>query len=582
MRSFANSLVKNMLEDNDHVTWSIDQQRAYHMSSELSFQYMAERVFKGKKYEVPDLSYEQNYADIFVPSNSSAGFYIGVTPTNPTKSDVHSFEMARVCSVLRTAVERCDSFHNMLRMVRMVMTDVHKMSPKLESIIPDEPLGIDGVRPDKTRIFFISQLSVTVIMKAIFLVISKAMGVGTPDNFIPVGINMKFLHGSATAFFCEMFNVDAKELGTFRSVQELEMLENKILDEYVIVESDFSRYDMHLDAKVLGECMMPYIQLFDLPGVEYDAVKGCMHFPKGWHSLDDKTKLWVVCFVRCIEVLTTKVVNAPDGSGWWRLVGCLPSGVWLTALANSIANYTMGMVIWSKYLGVSIETAYGLVRKGDLKIKTYGDDVLVVVRKNLLAAPFDSSRFTSMWKKEFNMIIKGTNTKVCSKVFVKLATGRVFRAEAPSFLKMFFTARICKHHGCEILFYRCIEQTVPKLLASAQYSLDPYLQMDRAACVAHVCGTNYETYHVVKNIHDFCAGKVIDNPMFTDYESKDDLVLKYMERAELSPDSPPHFPEFTEVLERHGCPRIGYEVNACPCESIKEAFDAYFGVGDAL
>jgi len=114
---------------------------------------------------------------------------------------------------------------------------------------------------------------------------------------------------------------------------------------------------------------------------------------------------------------------------------------------------------------------------------------------------------------------------------------------------------------------------VPKLLVSAQLSLNPFLQRERAINVAHVSGVNPEIYYVCRSINNFCDTYIRENNLKEeDYAIEDDLVVKSRERAELDPDVVPEFPSFNQVLQRHGCRDLSYPIHNRVPESLQEVF----------
>ena len=147
-KSFADTLVKNLVQENDRPRMSLDENASLMRASQLYWDYV--QAQNPDPIDIPDLSDVSTYIPSILPPDTSAGYYLGVDPPNPVKDDVYDPSVLLLLKHL-SAVRATTCYEDAMQHARAGITDVHKAVGKLEVVVPDSAPGEDAVPNVKTR-----------------------------------------------------------------------------------------------------------------------------------------------------------------------------------------------------------------------------------------------------------------------------------------------------------------------------------------------------------------------------------------------------------------------------------------------
>jgi len=484
--------------------------------------------------EIPDLGDINTFLTKF-PVSGSAGFVPSVSKAAPTKKDVYT----KVVSDLLMKFQLLNFMDrsSACKYLGLRLSSVSKLSPKSEVKVAERDENGIWVSKTKGRVFFIANFANYILYKLVLAQFTTVCG-SRWDRNSPIAIGTKFDSGHANKLFCDLFGIDRLRLRKVVTTVHLNELEKEILKDYHVIEGDFSNYDVHLRSRVLVAAFSVFCKLyFPIP-------------PNLYGNIDTPEKKFYLLLIRMNQMLSEKFVNAPDGTSWMRIIGMMVSGAYETSFINSVCNWIMNLTVLALIYGIELVNE-GL-KTGKLRFKFYGDDMILVISKNLFPN-FDREKYINLMFIQFNMLIKPQNLFVHRKIF------RNNGPDVPSFLKYKFFHRHCPDHGGELMYFRETDNSAGKLVGSAEKVMLPSNQLARSACMAYI-NCNYDVYELARRSYNFTLDYInrMDSNVSIDID-EDNYLIRKMETHGVTLTMCCNFPTYDAVCDRIGCPTSNFD-----------------------
>jgi hypothetical protein len=466
--------------------------------------------------------------------DSACGAYYNCSRKKPLKADVMPALKANIMhQIMKLKNSSKWDFESIVAELKPLLGDSSVLADKVEVKCGewDSILG-QFIYQEGERFFFIANGELIYIIKPLFYPLSRICGIGDSINPMPIKIGMKFHFGAATAFFMELYNITKKRLKSIKKtlyLTEMAKLQSELVSLWIIVESDFSKYDLHLLAFILMETFGGIRMLF----------KNLDNLLPNGNFIHD---LFLALLKIVIETVGFKVVNAPDGSGWWIIIGTMTSGRYDTSIFNSIVNFVMQLVV-IQVMFPSIDIIH-VYKAGFIRYNFYGDDAVSLFYRQLFHS-IDQQVYIKTWKDLFNMVIKESNFKIHNTIFWSETH------DSPTFLKYSIGHRWCDRHNCvEMYFIRDARKTIPKLYISSEIVTTPALMWQKAICCAYSAGTNPITYQIA---HGWAALAISDVDESELFDFRDQYITKKKLQYELTDVDFSTFPSYEQVMDRFAC-----------------------------
>jgi len=491
----------------------------------------------GSKLRIFDMLDPYHY-DMAFPNKGSAGFFYGAANgKSVTKREafphIHRTIMAIMDIVYRYLDN--DAYDAAYDYLNRQFVNVCKMHFKVEIRCPERVNG-EWVKKEKGRIFFISDFLSYLIAKPFIAPLAAICGTN-PIRNCPIAIGMRFDSGVCTEFLLDLVGIQYDQ---FVNSMNATTLCEFVMEKRRIIEFDFRKFDVHLLAQVLVISMNIIFSLFDCPSTFEECTT-------------NKQKMFFLVTIQFLNTLIAKVVNVPDGRGWFKFVGLMLSGKYETAFLNSVCNWFMTICVFMKIYSVPVVVE--ALNNGELRFKMFGDDNLTVVGPTMYES-FDSDRFIAVMHQMFGMVITPDNIIVHNHLF-RNCCGFVGAPvhKYPTFLKYAFMYRNCPDHGAESYFFRDTDLSLPKLFNTAVHVATPPFTAAKALCFAYTSGCNIEVYDACAAVYYASRQHCTQEDIIEYFDNDINLVKKAKEFA-LDYKAIKRFPTHSEVIERFSCPKI--------------------------
>jgi len=489
----------------------------------------------GKKLKVFDFLDPQHY-DMKFPNKGSAGFVFGVENNQSlTKREAYPHVHKTLMTIMTVAANyiRNYLYDDAYSYLNKQLINVCKMHLKVEIRCPERVNG-EWSKKEKGRVFFISDFISYLIAKPFIAPLVALCGTDIVKN-VPIAIGMRFDRGSCTEFLCDFLGISHYNFVNSLSATSLC---KQVMSKWRIVEFDFKKFDVHLLAHVLVVCMNVIFSLYDCPS----TFEACQ---------TDQQRMFFLVSLQFLNSLIAKIVNVPDGRGWFEFIGLMLSGKYETAYLNSVCNWFMSISTLCDMYTIEVVRS-ALKDSVGLRFKMFGDDNLTALNLDFFPN-FSSSRFTSTMRELFGMVISDADIKVHDHIFRNCCNYvGVPNHDYPTFLKYSFMYRSCYKHGAESYFFRDTDLSLPKLFNSATHVLTPPLAAAKALCFAYCAGSNFEIYEAASAVYFASKLHCTDADILSVFDVRTDLVKKAIEFA-LEPNDLVRFPSHSDVMDRFAC-----------------------------
>lgn len=446
--------------------------------------------------DVWDITDSSLYGAHFMPSGS-VGAIEGKPAGRLTKDMVGAQTSTAVCGFMRELQEMVESggaSGDCANLCRKWISNVFVSAIKIETIAP----GIDSTGnwklKEKARIFHMENVVGYMILRMFICNFTQTGGVRHRGNVQPSAVGMTFSGQAAREFFKEFYDVSEEILSTCFSDSDAMKLEQDILKEFLVYETDAKNYDQSLLMKTLVACIAATLSRYDVGKDPSD--------PRETVVL--KTMFRYI-LARIVEKVGVKVVSRLDGKGFHTLFGTMASGSYETSFLNTVVNLVHHLIVYTQYFvvheGKSLNDAMAIVIRmledGTIRFKLFGDDVLAAHRR----------KFFPKWSEEFyrTTIMKWCNTNIpvgdyveAKRIFITSSSQDRFpEKDVPTFLKF----QLMWVQG-DIGFFRHSSKSIPKLFLSSDREMTPVKLYQRAICLIWTVGINPHTYRAcIRTIH---------------------------------------------------------------------------------
>lgn len=439
-----------------------------------------------KTWDITDSSL---YGSHFMPSGS-VGAIEGKPPGRLTKDMVGAQSSTAVAGFMHDLYSMLASggatSGECTQLCRKWISNVFVSAIKVETIAPGIDEKGNWKTKEKARIFHMENVIGYMILRMFICNFTQTGGVRNKEDVQPCAVGMTFAGSSAREFFKEFYDVSEKDLENCVTDSDAINLEKKILDEYLVYESDAKNYDQSLLMITLICCMAAVLSRYDVTRDPNDSK----------HEAVIKEMFRYIC-ARIVEKVGVKVVSRLDGKGFHTLFGTMASGSYETSFLNTVVNLVHHLIVYSQYfvkyekmnLKSAMVKAAEFLNEGHIRFKLFGDDVLAAHKK----------KYFPQWNEDFyrTTIKKFCNTNIpvgeyleAKHIFITDASrGRVMEKNVPSFLKF----QLMWVKG-DIGFFRHSSKSIPKLFLSSDTELTPTKLYQRAICLMWTAGVNPHTY----------------------------------------------------------------------------------------
>ena len=432
---------------------------------------------------------------------------------------------------------------NKVMYLRKALSNIMQTSIKLEVRAGTKDENGDWIQDGGERIFYIENAIVFAVMKSVFGPFANCGGL-SDEVPKPNAIGMTFSANSSWQYVKEMFSLGSttpnfKSTTKFEDVAEFE---KNLMKDWLIVEADISKYDMHVKPYLVQLIMKSIFKKFNFESVD-----------------EPESELFKAVLCRILECSAVKISSSPCGDGFYVMLSGLCSGSYITSFINTYYNLTMHLFVLSKMFGQKVVfNAWNSGPGNKINAKFFGDDVILTLHKSKFPK-FDGEAYRNLIKQYFNMTIKPCNFKLCTHLTVNNMGDQDDRPDenAPSFLKFQLCWVQCpecsKYHTC---FFRHHTLILPKIFHNSVKTLNLQELKARSIGYAWICGVNPIVWKACKLINDSIPDDLGRGMgwMNIDPEIKRKLEVHNIEVFDES------FPAYDEVVYRNSCPKYTHKI----------------------